>query len=326
VVNDPFSLAGQQIYVNASVGIALYPHDGEETHILIKNADTALHRAKEKGTNIYQLYSPAMNARALERLALENGLRGAVERGELVLYYQPLVDLQACRVVGMEALIRWRHPERGLVPPMDFIPLAEDTGLIMPIGEWVLDSACRQLKKWGDMGLRQLSVAINVSPRQFLQKDLTRFVARTLAETGVVPGLLEFEITEGTIMQDASRAIQTLSEFHGLGIRISIDDFGTGYSSLSYIKKFPIHTLKIDRSFVIDLCENFDDAAIVKAIIAMAHSLKLKVVAEGVETQEQLSFLRALGCDCAQGYLFSRPLPAEEVISFVSTGISSICN
>ncbi|MBI2912884.1 MAG: EAL domain-containing protein, partial [Chloroflexi bacterium] len=268
-------------------------------------------RAKEQGRNNYQLYTPAMNARVLERLALENSLRHALQRDEFVLHYQPQFDVRNGRIVGVEALLRWQHPQRGLVLPGEFIPLAEETGLILPLGEWVLRTACAQHKAWQATGLPPLRVAVNLSARQFLQSNLVQVVVRTLNESGLDPRYLELEITESVASQNADFAILVLRELRDMGVRISVDDFGAGYSSLSYLKDFPIHTLKIDRSFVRDLTTDPNDAAIASAIIALAHSLGLNVVAEGVETEEQLAFLKERQCDEFQGYLLARPMPAE---------------
>jgi len=265
-----------------------------------------------------------MNATAIERLALENSLRKALARDELELYYQPLLDLGTGRVHGLEALLRWRHPERGLLAPAEFIPLAEITGLILPIGPWVLRTACARARTWQDLGHPHLSIAVNLSARQFQQPDLVAQVKRALEETGLAPRCLDLEITETNAMSNAEATIHTLRELKALGVRISIDDFGIGYSSLSYLKRLPIDTLKIDQSFVRDITSDPDDAAIATAVIALAHTLKLRVVAEGVETQEQLAFLAARHCDRMQGYLFSRPLQEKECGEFLArTGRAS---
>jgi diguanylate cyclase (GGDEF)-like protein/PAS domain S-box-containing protein len=320
----PFRLEGRELYVTASMGISLYPDDGGDAEALIKNADTAMYRAKEQGRDNYQLYTPAMNATAVERLALENSLRKAMARDEMELVYQPLLDLGTGRVHGVEALLRWRHPERGLLLPSEFLPLAEITGLILPIGPWVLRTACARARVWQDLGHPHLTVAVNLSARQFQQPDLVAQVKRALEETGLAPRCLDLEITETNAMQNAEAAIHTLRELKTLGVRISIDDFGIGYSSLNYLKRLPIDTLKIDQSFVRDITSDPDDAAIATAVIALAHTLKLRVVAEGVETQEQLAFLAARHCDRMQGYLFSRPLPPQECGEFLGrTGRTS---
>jgi diguanylate cyclase (GGDEF)-like protein/PAS domain S-box-containing protein len=320
----PFRLEGRELYVTASMGISLYPDDGGDAETLIKNADTAMYRAKEQGRDNYQLYTPAMNATAVERLALENSLRKALARDELELVYQPLLDLGTGRVHGLEALLRWRHPERGLLLPSEFIPLAEVTGLILPIGPWVLRTACARARTWQDLGHPHLTIAVNLSARQFQQPDLVAQVKRALEETGLPPRCLDLEITETNAMQNAEATIHTLRELKTLGVRISIDDFGIGYSSLNYLKRLPIDTLKIDQSFVRDITTDPDDAAIATAVIALAHTLKLRVVAEGVETQEQLAFLAARHCDRMQGYLFSRPLQSQECGEFLGrTGRAS---
>ncbi len=306
----PFTLGGQELFVTLNVGISLSPSDGEDAPTLLKNAGAALYRAKEQGGSNYQFYTADMNARALKRLVLENSLRRALERKEFEVYYQPKVDVNTGRVVGAEALVRWRHPELGLVSPAEFIPLAEDTGLIVAIGEWVLRTACARCKAWQDAGLAPLSVAVNLSARQFQQPNLSATVIRILRETGLCPQDLEMELTESSIMRNADSAVRSLGELKKAGVKIAIDDFGTGYSSLGYLKRLPIDKLKVDRSFVRDVTTNPDDATLVTAITTLAHNLRLKVVAEGVETEEQLRFLRLLGCDEWQGYLCSGPLPA----------------
>jgi EAL domain-containing protein (putative c-di-GMP-specific phosphodiesterase class I) len=294
------------------MGIAVYPDDGEDAKTLMSNADIALYRAKEQGRNNYQFHNPDMNAKALERMELKSLLYKALERGEFLLHYQPQVEAATGRIAGMEALLRWRLPERGLVCPAEFIPIAEQTGLIVPIGEWVLRTACAQSMAWRRSALEPVSIAVNLSALQLKDQQMVGKVDSILKETGLAPGHLELEITESTIMHDIERAVSVFGSLNGLGVKITVDDFGTGYSSLYYLKKFPLYALKIDRSFVNEITENQDDAAIATAIVAMAHSLKLKVVAEGVETEEQLEMLRFLGCDMLQGFLFSKPLPAEE--------------
>ncbi|TCS70650.1 EAL domain-containing protein [Effusibacillus lacus] len=311
VFKEPLICGSEEIFTSMSMGISLYPADGKDMEELLKNADTALYRARELGGGHYQFYTPEMNSKAFERLALETDLRKALDRQEFVLYYQPKVDMQTGQIVGMETLIRWEHPDLGTVSPAEFISLAEETGLIIPIGEWVLHTACKQNKAWQQAGFSPLRVAVNLSARQFRQTDLVATVARVLHETGLDPEYLELEITESIALENADRTIATLNELRTLGVRISIDDFGTGYSSLSYLKKFPIDTLKIDRSFVREIDTNLSDAAIVTAIITLAHSLNLKVVAEGVETPVQQAFLLKQKCDEMQGYLFSRPVPVS---------------
>lgn len=311
-LKPPVDIDGHELFITASVGISLYPGDGHDSQTLLKNATAARYRAQLQGGAGYHFYTSDMNEKALRRLTLENRLRRAVEREELIVYYQPKVDINANRIVGMEALVRWQSPELGLVSPAEFIPLAEDCGLIVPVGEWVLRTACAQNKLWHDSGLAQLRVAVNLSARQFRQHDLSAKISQILDETGLEPQYLELELTESSIMQSADSAAGTLGELREKGIEISIDDFGTGYSSLGYLKRLPIDTLKIDQSFVREMTTEPDSAAIVQAIIALAHNLNLKVVAEGVETEEQMRFLHLLRCDQAQGYLFSKPLPAEE--------------
>ena len=310
-LKTPFNFDGHELYITASIGISLYPANGEESEILLKNASVALHWVKRQGGNNYQFYTADMNAKALKRLSLENNLRRALKREEFAVYYQPQVEIDTGRIVATEALVRWQHPELGLISPAEFIPLAEDTGLIVPLGEWVLRSACVQTKAWQETAFTPLRVAVNLSPRQFQQSDLVAVITRILTETGLEPTSVELELTESVIMENAENAVTTLRELQEMGIKISIDDFGSGYSSLGYLKRLPIDILKIDRSFVCDMTKHQKDEAIVMAIITLAHSLKLKVKAEGVETPEQLSSLRLLRCDEMQGYLFSKPLPVE---------------
>ncbi len=313
----PFAVGDRELFITTSIGISIYPADGLDPETLVRNADTAMYRAKDSGRDNYQLYTAAMNARAVERLALENMLRRAIENDELVLFYQPLVDARTTQVVGFEALVRWQHPELGLLSPAHFISAAELSGLIVPIGSWVLRTACKQTKLWHKRIDSELRVSVNLSARQFQQTNLLEEVANVLAETGLPAEMLELEITESNAMQNAENTIYTLRELKGLGVHIAMDDFGTGYSSLNYLKRFPIDTLKLDRSFVKDVTTESSDAAIVSAVIAMAHSLKLHVVAEGVETAEQLEFLRNQNCDRIQGYYFSKPLPIAELEAYL---------
>lgn len=311
-LKKPWVVNGQEFQITSSVGIVLYPNDGESAETLTTNADTAMYRAKEEGDN-YQFYTPAMNIKAMERLSMEQALRKAVEQKEFVVHYQPQVDIKSGRIIGVEALVRWQHPERGLVLPMEFIPLAEDTGLIVPMGEWVLRTVCAQNKAWQEAGYPPMRVAVNLSACQFRQRQLVETIDEVIKETGMDPGLLELEITESTAMEDVEFSIGMLKSVKEMGIRIAIDDFGTGYSSLSYLRRFPITTLKIDRSFVRDVLTDVEDAAIVATIIVLAQNLKLKVVVEGVETEEQLAFFEQQECFEMQGYLFSKPVPAEGI-------------
>ncbi|UTH74905.1 EAL domain-containing protein [Chromobacterium sp. IIBBL 290-4] len=308
----PLSLEEHEVFITGSIGISVFPHDGEDARTLLKNADVAMYRAKEAGKNTYQFFDIGMNTQTFERLLLETGLRMALERNEFELHYQPQVNANSRELEGAEALLRWRHPQLGLVPPVRFISLAEETGLIKPVGDWVLREACRQLAAWDEAGVRVPRLAVNLSPRQFGQASLLSKVEDALSAAGLPAERLELEITESMLMQNPDEAVQLLTELKALGVWLSIDDFGTGYSSLSYLKRFPLDTLKIDRSFVDGLPEDGDNAAIAEAILAMAKKLQFHVVAEGVESEEQASFLQAKGCHTLQGYQFSRPLPAAE--------------
>ena len=306
------SLDGHEVHVGASIGIAMYPQDGNEIGRLMKHADTAMYQAKEQGRNKFQFYTAEMSAAAVRRLELENDMRRALEEEQFVLHYQPKVDLQSGQLAGMEALIRWQHPERGLIPPNEFIPLAEETGLIDPMGEWIIARVCEQLREWQLAGIPDCRVSINIAARQF-RGELVSFIKQTLQEKGIEPAFLELELTESTLMENHSDKEATLQELHDLGLKIAIDDFGTGYASLAYLKRFPIHIIKIDRSFINGISNDDDDLAIVKAIIGLAQGLSLQLVAEGVETQSQLEVLNNLGCHQGQGYYWSRPLPADEI-------------
>ena len=310
---EVFRLDAHEVYVSASIGIAIHPSDGRGPDELLQNADTAMYRAKEAGRNAYQFYLAEMNERVLVRMRIESQLRGALARGEFLLHYQPKLQLSSGRICGLEALLRWQPPGRSLIPPGEFIAILEDTGLIVAVGEWVLATVCQQIAGWQAEGLSVLPVAVNVSARQFGQKNLTAMISDLLNTHQVDPALLEIELTESSLMGDSAAAVQTLRELKACGMRISVDDFGTGYSSLAYLKRFRLDALKIDREFIRDVTTDADAAAIVLAILSLAGSLKLKVVAEGVETEAQLAFLHSHGCDEIQGYLFSRPLPADEV-------------
>ncbi|MEW6595370.1 MAG: EAL domain-containing protein [Thermodesulfobacteriota bacterium] len=316
-IEPPFALQEQQLYLSASIGIAYYPEDGTDHDTLIRNADTAMYRAKEEGRNTFQIFTPSMSQRVSDWLAVENSLRKALERREFFLHYQPKIDLVSGRIVGAEALVRWKNAQGELVSPRDFIPLAEDSGLVVAIGEWVMEQACRDARKWCDQGFR-IQVSVNLSPRQFRQEDLVDVVAATLQKTGLPTECLAFEITESTVMDNEQKALGVLGRFQEMGISLAVDDFGTGYSSLYYLKHLPIDELKIDRRFIRDLPGHEDDCAITAAIISMAKSLKLTVVAEGVEEREQLAFLREHGCEQMQGYLFSPPVPYDELIAMLA--------
>ena len=309
-VAQPLQLGDYEFFLSCCIGVAVYPDDGSDADTLIKHADIAMYRAKEQGRGQWQFYASSMNAGTLERLGLESELRHALERGQFHLEYQPQLDLASGAVVGMEALLRWEHPQLGRIAPASFISLAEEMGLITPIGDWVLRTACAQARAWQLAGHGPLRLAVNLSARQFKQKNLLHAVAQALAETGLDAAQLELELTESMVMHDVEQATAIMGNLKALGVQLSIDDFGTGYSSLAYLRHFPIDVLKIDKSFVSDITHSTDDAAIVHAIISLAHSLRLKVIAEGVETAQQLAFLRQHGCDQMQGYLFSRPLAA----------------
>ena len=313
----PYDLDGQLISTQASIGISIYPDHAQESDTLIKNADMAMYRAKEEGRNNYQFFRPEMNFHVDLLFSMEKDLRLALERNEFFLHYQPQADLTTGKLCGIEALIRWNHPEKGAISPAEFIPVAEETGQIVPIGEWVLRTACAQLVQWQKAGLKDFTLSVNLSIRQLRQPTLGELVRKVLAECGLEPGYLELEITEGIMMGDNQIALNFLSEMDELGVKLSIDDFGTGFSSLNYLKKLPVHKLKIDQSFVRDIETDESDAAIIRSIIALGHRLNLRVIAEGVETQEQLDFLRIRGCDEIQGYFYSRPLSPEDAVRFI---------
>jgi diguanylate cyclase (GGDEF)-like protein len=312
-LSAPYALGNRDCHVTASIGVSLFPSDGTDSQTLLKAADVAMYRAKEAGRNNYQYYSPAMNVHTAERLELESDLRCALMRDEFLVYYQPKVDIRTGLITGLEALLRWNHPQRGLVSPSQFIPLAEEIGLIVPIGEWVLAMACARTKAWQDSGFTHLNVAVNLSARQFADPMLIPRLTQIIHSSGLDPSSLELEITESVAMSNGELTVAALEKLKAIGVRIAIDDFGTGYSSLSYLKRFPIDTLKVDRSFIRDIPSDAGDKKITRAIIAMAHSFKLLVVAEGVETADQLAFLRGQRCDVAQGFFLFRPLPEEQV-------------
>jgi diguanylate cyclase (GGDEF)-like protein len=309
----PIALEGQDLRIGSSIGISVFPEHGDSAARLIANADAAMYHVKKSGRSNYAFFSPEMSTFFPKRLALESELRAAIEKRQLLLHYQPKVDMRSGTILGIEALVRWQHPDRGLVAPAEFIPFAEETGLIVPLGSWVLQHACHQAKAWQRRGLPSLNMSVNISGVQFQQPDLVETVSDALTESGLDPTCLELEITESVVMQNAPQAIVMLEQLHEMGVALAIDDFGTGYSSLNYLKRFPIQKLKIDQSFIQDISVDVNDAAIVQAIVALAHGLKLKVVAEGVEREEQLSFLRGLGNDEYQGFLHSRPMPAAEL-------------
>jgi diguanylate cyclase (GGDEF)-like protein/PAS domain S-box-containing protein len=311
-LSQPFNLNGNEIVMSAGIGIALYPLDGADADSLLKNADAAMHYAKGQHKNNCQYYNGKMNTSALQKITLESNLHRALERHEFVLYYQPKIDATSGLIIGAEALIRWHHPDLGLLSPTEFIPLAEESGLIIPIGEWVIRNACMQTRRWHEAGFTTMQVAVNMSSQNFEQEKLDRTIGKILAECGLDARYLELEMTESTLMREAETMVNTLRRLKATGIRLSIDDFGTGYSSLSYLKRFALDALKIDRSFVHDITSSEDAAAITSAIIAMARSLKIAVIAEGVETDSQAALLRSQGCQFMQGYLFSRPVPAPE--------------
>ncbi|WP_245446041.1 bifunctional diguanylate cyclase/phosphodiesterase [Mesorhizobium kowhaii] len=309
----PVHIGEHHLRTTASIGIANYPNDGASPEALLANADAAMYRAKELGRDNFQFYTPEFNSRAHEKFVLQGELRNAVARSEFVLLYQPQVDLRSGRVFAVEALIRWNHPTLGVVPPMTFIPTAEETGLIVPIGDWVLHEACRQNKAWQDAGLPPMTVCVNVSARQFKEKNLVGRVVNALRDSGLEASYLELELTESLIMQDTELAVATMNELQSLGVQISIDDFGTGYSSLSALKTFPVARLKIDKSFINDVAEDENDQAVASAVISLGQKLNMRVIAEGVETDDQIAFLLKNNCDEMQGYHFSKPVSARDI-------------
>jgi EAL domain-containing protein (putative c-di-GMP-specific phosphodiesterase class I) len=316
----PHFTAGHELHVSVSIGISVYPGDGEDAATLIKCADTAMYQAKALGRDQYQFFTATMNARAVERLALESSLRGALKRQEFLLHYQPKMNLHTGTMIGAEALIRWQHPDRGLVRPTQFVPIAEDSGLIVPVGQWVLFEACRQAREWQDGGLRPIPVSVNISAVEFRSKGFLDGVREILSQTRLDPMFLELELTERVLMEPGDTTVAVLRALKDLGVQLSVDDFGTGYSNLSYLRKFPIDSLKLDQSFVHEIANDSEGAPIVTAVISMGKSLNYRVVAEGVETVEQLAFLQAQLCAEGQGYLFSPPLAANDLAGFLKAG------
>jgi len=316
-LEEPFDIQDQELYVAICMGISHYPDDGDSVEILLKHAETAIAYAKKEDKN-FKIFSSDLEVRGIKHISMESSLRKALEREEFILNYQPQFELSTNRIVGAEALLRWQHPENGIIPPLDFIPLLEETGLIIPVGDWVLQKACNQIKEWSEQGVVAPRIAINISAKQFNQRNLTQNITQIISESGVAPELVELEVTESTIMRNFDHVVKILTELHNSNIMLSVDDFGTGYSSLSYLKHFPIDVLKIDRSFVSEIPGNTDDTAIVNTIISMGHNMNLKVIAEGVETQEQRNCLSKLGCELAQGFYFSRPLSADDFLIYLN--------
>ncbi len=315
-IRQPVIIDTNELYLTISIGVTIFPDDGQNDETLLTNADVAMYRAKEKGKNNFQLYTPALNAKALERLALENSMRRALEYNEFVVYYQPKVNTKTEQVIGMEALVRWQHPKWGLVPPVKFIPLAEETGLIVPIGEWVLRTACAHTKALHNAGLPPLSIAVNLSARQFELQDLTKMVSKVLSDTGLEPEYLELEITESVAMHNVEYSVKVINELRAMGVKFSIDDFGTGYSSLSKLNSFAVNKLKIDKSFVGKIDGQKDNSIIASTVLALGKSLQLSIVAEGVENEAQVNFLKENNCDEMQGYFYGRPMPMDNFLEF----------
>jgi diguanylate cyclase (GGDEF)-like protein len=318
----PHSIEQHDLYVTTSIGVSVYPEDGLDAHTLIKNADTAMYQAKENGRQSFQFFKPAMNVRAVERQSIEEGLRRALERREFAVYYQPKVNLVTGAITGAEALLRWTHSTQGPIPPAQFIPVAEDSGLILPIGAWVLREACAQTRAWLDAGLPAMTMAVNVSAMEFREESFLDRLFAIIGETGIDPSSLELELTESVLVKHAASTARILQTLRERGIRVAIDDFGTGYSSLSYLRKFPVDAVKIDQSFIRQISTAGEDTTIIKAVIGMARGLRLRVIAEGVETPEELAFLRAYRCEEAQGYYFSPPVPPQLFAALLSNGIS----
>jgi diguanylate cyclase (GGDEF)-like protein/PAS domain S-box-containing protein len=323
-IAEPMIIHGHRLYMTTSIGITVFPEDGDDAETLLKNADTAMYRAKAEGLNTYQMSTPELSRSTHERMTVESGLHSALEAGQFVLLYQPQIDVETMEVVGMEALIRWNHPERGVILPEDFIHIAEERRLILPIGDWVLRQACRDVRRFHDRGMRHFRVAVNLSARQFRDASLASAVESALADAGVSPETLELEITETVAMENVDLTMSTLEHFRRAGVTIAIDDFGTGHSSLSYLKRFPLDALKIDRAFVTDLPDSFEDAAIVSSLIQLANGLGLRIVAEGVETLEQLDFLKDAGCREVQGFYFSYPVEVEQVEELVTRPFQAV--
>ena len=317
----PFEIEQNTLRITASIGVTTYPEDGQSAELLMRNADLAMYQAKEKGRSTYQFFEKGMNIRAVERQSIEGDLRCALERNEFVMHYQPKIDLKTGEITGVEALIRWQHPKRGLVGPLQFISIAEDSGLMLPIGKWALRESCRQAKAWQDAGLAPVEMAVNVSSVEFRNDEFLEGISMVLKETGLEPRCLELELTESVLMQHAEFSVPVLQQLKAMGVRLAIDDFGTGYSSLSYLRQFPIDTLKVDQSFIHEINADTDEATIISAVINMGCRMKHRVIAEGVETAEQLAFLRAHGCDEGQGYYFSRPMPAEKTAKLLEMGM-----
>jgi diguanylate cyclase (GGDEF)-like protein len=320
-IAEPISVGEHKLYATASIGITMFPDDGDDAETLLKNADTAMYRAKAEGRNTYQMSTRELSRSTHERMTVESGLHSALEAGQFALLYQPQIDVETMDIVGMEALLRWNHPERGVILPEEFIGIAEDRGLILPIGDWVLRQACRDVRRFHDRGMQHFRVAVNLSPRQFRDPALATAVESALADAGVAAETLELEITETVAMENVELTMSTLEHFRRSGVTIAIDDFGTGHSSLSYLKRFPLDALKIDRAFVTDLPDSFEDSAIVSSVIQLANGLGLRVVAEGVETAEQLEFLKDAGCREVQGFYFSHPIEVEELEALLAVPI-----
>jgi EAL domain-containing protein (putative c-di-GMP-specific phosphodiesterase class I) len=325
-LSEPFVIDGRDLFVTGSIGISVFPHNGADVESLVRNADAAMYRAKEQGRNSYHWFTEDLNAQAMERVNIEGDLRRALEHDELALHYQMRVDLDTGLAPGVEALIRWHHPDKGMLPPVTFIPIAEDTDLISPITDWVLHTACTQNKAWQDSGFLRMDVGVNISPRILHRVDLLDAVQSALSAAGLEPRYLTLELTETAVMRDPEHAIGVLGRLRDMGVHLCIDDFGTGYSSLSLLKRLPIDGLKIDASFIRHLTTSRDDESIATAIVAMAHTMNLKVTAEGVETIEQLELLKELGCDEIQGYFISRPVPPEELVHLLAEGRPPLAN